>query len=70
MELKPVTPTAKGPASTFTGDVYVNPIYRGEEATEATRSPCTARPLRRASGPTRNRADGRVREGGYQMGEA
>ena len=31
MELKPVTPTAKGPASTFTGDVYVNPIYQGEE---------------------------------------
>ena len=31
MELKPVTPTAKGPASTFTGDVYINPIYRGEE---------------------------------------
>ena len=31
MELKPVTPTAKGPASTFTGDVYVSPIYRGEE---------------------------------------
>ena len=31
MELKPVMPTAKGPASTFTGDVYVNPIYRGEE---------------------------------------
>jgi quercetin dioxygenase-like cupin family protein len=31
LELKPVTPTAKGPASTFTGDVYVNPIYRGEE---------------------------------------
>ena len=31
MELQPVTPTAKGPASTFTGDVYVNPIYRGEE---------------------------------------
>ena len=31
MELNPVTPTAKGPASTFTGDVYVNPIYRGEE---------------------------------------
>ncbi len=31
MELKPVTPTAKAPASTFTGDVYVNPIYRGEE---------------------------------------
>ncbi|HXZ70953.1 MAG TPA: cupin domain-containing protein [Streptosporangiaceae bacterium] len=31
MELKPITPTAKGPASTFTGDVYVNPIYRGQE---------------------------------------
>ena len=31
MELKPLTPTAKGPASTFTGDVYVNPIYQGEE---------------------------------------
>jgi len=30
LELKPVTPTAKGPASTFTGDVYINPIYRGE----------------------------------------
>ena len=31
MELKPVTPTAKGPASTFTGDVYVNPIDRGDQ---------------------------------------
>jgi quercetin dioxygenase-like cupin family protein len=31
LELKPVTPTAKGPASTFTGDVYINPIYRGDE---------------------------------------
>lgn len=31
MELTPVTPTAKGPASAFTGDVYVNPIYRGQE---------------------------------------
>lgn len=31
MELKPVMPTTKGPASTFTGDVYVNPIYRGQE---------------------------------------
>ena len=29
MELKPVNPTAKGPASTFTGDVYVTPIYAG-----------------------------------------
>ena len=31
MELKPVSPTAKGPAKTFSGDVYVNPIYRGED---------------------------------------
>jgi hypothetical protein len=31
MELLPVSPTAKAPASNFTGDVYVNPIYRGEE---------------------------------------
>jgi quercetin dioxygenase-like cupin family protein len=31
LELKPVTPSVKGPASTFTGDVYINPIYRGEE---------------------------------------
>jgi quercetin dioxygenase-like cupin family protein len=31
LELKPVTPTAKGPASTFTGDIYINPIYRGDE---------------------------------------
>jgi quercetin dioxygenase-like cupin family protein len=31
LELKPVTPTAKGPASTFTGDVYISPIYRGDE---------------------------------------
>lgn len=30
MEFKPVTPTAKAPAANFTGDVYVNPIYRGE----------------------------------------
>jgi quercetin dioxygenase-like cupin family protein len=29
MELKPVSPTAKGPAATFTGDVYVTPIYSG-----------------------------------------
>jgi quercetin dioxygenase-like cupin family protein len=29
MELKPVTPTVKGPASTFTGDVYVTSIYAG-----------------------------------------
>ena len=31
MELRPVSPTAKAPATNFTGDVYVNPIYRGEE---------------------------------------
>ena len=31
MELQPVSPTAKAPASNFTGDLYVNPIYRGEE---------------------------------------
>jgi hypothetical protein len=28
MELQPVSPTAKAPASNFTGDVYVNAIYR------------------------------------------
>ncbi len=39
MELKPVTPTAKAPASTFTGDVYVNPIYRGEEPSRMIVSP-------------------------------
>jgi quercetin dioxygenase-like cupin family protein len=27
----PVSATAKGPAQTFTGDVYVNSIYQGEE---------------------------------------
>ena len=31
MELRPVNPTAKAPAARFTGDVYVTPIYRGEE---------------------------------------
>ncbi len=31
MELKLVSPTAKAPAASFTGDVYVNPIYRGED---------------------------------------
>jgi quercetin dioxygenase-like cupin family protein len=31
MELKPTNPTAKGPAETFTGDVYITPIQRGEE---------------------------------------
>jgi quercetin dioxygenase-like cupin family protein len=31
MELKPVAPTAKAPAQAFTGDVYVTPIYKGED---------------------------------------
>jgi quercetin dioxygenase-like cupin family protein len=31
LELRTLTPTAKGSATTFTSDVYVNPIYRGEE---------------------------------------
>jgi quercetin dioxygenase-like cupin family protein len=31
MELRPVGPTAKAPAQNFTGDVYVNPIHRGED---------------------------------------
>jgi quercetin dioxygenase-like cupin family protein len=30
VERKPVGPTGKGPAETFTGDVYVNPIYSPE----------------------------------------
>ena len=29
MELKPVNPTVKTPASWFTGDVYMTPIYTG-----------------------------------------
>lgn len=31
MELEPVRPTAKGPAETFTGDVYVTSVHRGAE---------------------------------------
>jgi quercetin dioxygenase-like cupin family protein len=31
MELKPVSATAKAPAQNFTGDVYVNPIYKGQD---------------------------------------
>ena len=31
MELKPVSTTLKGPATTFTGDVYVTPIQGGAE---------------------------------------
>jgi quercetin dioxygenase-like cupin family protein len=36
MELRSVSPTAKTPASHFTGDVYMNPIYRGEEPSRMT----------------------------------
>ena len=36
MELKPVNPTAKGPASNFTGDVYVTPIHSGQEPSRMT----------------------------------
>lgn len=36
MELKPVHPTAKGPAANFTGDVYVTPIYSGQEPSRMT----------------------------------
>ena len=36
VELKPVNPTAKAPASNFTGDVYVTPIYKGEEPSRMT----------------------------------
>jgi quercetin dioxygenase-like cupin family protein len=31
MELHPVRPTVKTPASNFTGDVYMTPIYRATE---------------------------------------
>lgn len=36
MELKSVNPTAKAPASNFTGDVYVTPIYSGQEPSRMT----------------------------------
>jgi len=36
VELKPVNPTAKAPASNFAGDVYVTPIYKGEEPSRMT----------------------------------
>ena len=36
MELHTVRPAAKGPASTFTGDVYVTPIYSGSEPSRMT----------------------------------
>ena len=31
MERKPITATAKAPAKNFTGDVYVNAVYKGED---------------------------------------
>ena len=36
MELKPVNPTVKTPASNFTGDVYLTPIYSGIEPSRMT----------------------------------
>ena len=35
VELKPKPPTQKGPGETFTGDVWLDPIYRGEEPSRA-----------------------------------
>jgi quercetin dioxygenase-like cupin family protein len=36
VELRPVNPTAKGPSQTFTGDVYVTPVYSGQEPSRMT----------------------------------
>ena len=36
MQLSPVSPTAKAPAQAFTGDVYVTPIYTGQEPSRMT----------------------------------
>ena len=36
MELTSVNPTVKTPASNFTGDVYMTPIYRGTEPSRMT----------------------------------
>jgi quercetin dioxygenase-like cupin family protein len=36
MELKTVRPTDKGPNQRFTGDVYVTPIYSGQEPSRMT----------------------------------
>jgi quercetin dioxygenase-like cupin family protein len=36
VELEPVSPTVKTPASTFTGDVYMTPIYFGTEPSRMT----------------------------------
>jgi quercetin dioxygenase-like cupin family protein len=31
VELRPTSPTAKAPSQNFTGDVYVTPVYRGQD---------------------------------------
>ena len=36
MELKPVNPTVKTPATNFSGDVYLTPIYSGREPSRMT----------------------------------
>jgi quercetin dioxygenase-like cupin family protein len=36
MELRPVNPTVKTPASNFTGDVYMTPIYNGQQPSRMT----------------------------------
>jgi quercetin dioxygenase-like cupin family protein len=36
MDLKPVNPTVKTPATNFTGDVYLTPIYSGSEPSRMT----------------------------------
>jgi quercetin dioxygenase-like cupin family protein len=36
VELRPVNHTAKAPAQAFTGDVYVTPIYQGQEPSRMT----------------------------------
>lgn len=35
MEIKPKRATAKGPAETFTGDVWVDGVYDGQERSSA-----------------------------------
>jgi quercetin dioxygenase-like cupin family protein len=36
MELQPVRPTVKTPAQAFTGDVYMTPVYNGQEPSRMT----------------------------------
>lgn len=35
MEIKPKQPTSRGPAETFTGDVWIDAIYNGQEPSRA-----------------------------------